>query len=235
MAITFQATGVGGLKDALAGGHRSNKFELIFSYGYTPKGDATKDSGSGGGGFLGNLLSGLTSALGITSSNKGDDKEFSLLVKDINIPETSMTTAEIWYMGEKHYVPVNIDRTYQIDMTFYNDADLKHRYLLLEWMEKMNTTSIQETVDIEINPLRGGYGLMGSLGSLAESFIPSGGKDHAYQDSTHAIKLKGVYPMKVGGLDLSRESGNQLSTTTVTFVFAEVEYVKRESPLGILF
>lgn len=220
MAITFQATGIGGLKSALAGGHRSNKFEVIFSYDYSPKGNAAGNKDATGGGFLGNLLS---KTLGIGSLGTDDDKEFSLLVKDISIPETSLQTAEMWYMGEKHYVPVNIDRTYQMDVTFYNDADLKHRYLMLEWMEYINETSIQETVQISVNPLKGGYGLMGSLGALAESFVPSGDKHHAYDESENKMVFKGLYPIKVGGLDLSRESGNQLSTTTVTFVYGEID------------
>ena len=167
-----------------------------------------------------------------------------ILVQTASLPGKSLTPTEMIIKGRKTYLRGDMAFDGSWEMSFFNTEDMKERAYFIAWMNAICNTDMQPTGilggigigGINLNSIqraiKGIKDLASNIASNPLSLIsgiqPTYQKDikieqlNYNEENTMAVRLIGAFPTSVSAVELSDTQG-EVSTTTVTFAYTDVE------------
>lgn len=137
-------------------------------------------------------------------------RDLGLLVKNINLPGTTVETSVNYDRRYKNHVPVSSTND-TVTMTFYCSPDHAERELFLKWIK-----SIVSDGNI--------VGFANDYERKIEAIIL--GRDGK---RNKALVLNKAFPIRVGGVELSYENNNEISVFEVEFTYQRYAYTPVEN------
>ena len=136
------------------------------------------------------------------------NKDLALMVKAVNLPGTAFET-QVNKTDRKPFNEVR-GRTYDnVRVTFYCTPGYQERIMMLAWMNSIH------------NSKRGTYGFYSQYAKSLDIVTLD-----RKAIKTSVVHCDGVFPVRVGEIQLDYETGNQIATVEVEFVISTMTHLE---------
>jgi hypothetical protein len=161
-------------------------------------------------------------------------RTLDLLSTSASLPSKTITPVEVYIKGRKVQIrgETNLQNTWTV--TFYNDTKMRERNNIIRWMNQIHSNKWDANISNLQRAMAGFEGIIRGVKNVLNNPLSLLNSQASYSsdiiieqldangDSVYTVTLVGAFPVEVSPVDFVAENGN-VSTTTVTFAFTDIE------------